>query len=99
MQLCSSNHGQSSDVVASRRRDFRSWASRALPRPGKEQQIVVVRVTGPFERRWTFKSGPSGWRFVTTTTDQGSAVVELPVSRAAIWPLVSSMRAGAAPCG
>jgi uncharacterized protein (TIGR03083 family) len=54
-----------------------------LPRPGEAQQNVVVRVTGPFERSWTFESDPSGWRFVTTTTDQASAVVELPVD--AFW--------------
>ena len=55
----------------------------ALPRPGVSKQIVVVRVTGPFERSWTLESGSSGWTFTSTTTDSASAVVELPVD--AFW--------------
>lgn len=54
-----------------------------LPPAAGSEQVVAVRVTGPFERSWTLGSGPSGWRFITTTSDLASTVVELPVD--AFW--------------
>lgn len=54
----------------------------ALPQPGASKQLVVVRVTGPFARSWTFESTSSGWEFTTaptTTTASATAVVEVPV--------------------
>jgi uncharacterized protein (TIGR03083 family) len=49
----------------------------ALP-PGASEQVVAVRVTGPFERSWTLASGPSGWRFADSTST-ATTIVELPV--------------------
>jgi uncharacterized protein (TIGR03083 family) len=50
----------------------------ALPPPGASEHVVAVRLTGPFERSWTFTSGPSGWR-LADPTGPASTVVELPV--------------------
>jgi uncharacterized protein (TIGR03083 family) len=50
----------------------------ALPPPGVSEQVVAVRVAGPFERSWTLVSGPSGWRFADSAST-ATTVVELPV--------------------
>jgi hypothetical protein len=54
----------------------------ALPPPGTSTPVLVVHLTGRFERGWTLQGGPSGWAF-TTGVSEASARVEIPVD--AFW--------------
>jgi uncharacterized protein (TIGR03083 family) len=54
----------------------------ALPPPGPSTSVVVVHLTGRFERSWTLQGGRSGWSF-TSSAPGPAARVEIPVD--AFW--------------